>query len=51
MDPKGTSSFFPLASWQPENTVNIRAPFTGSTEAVIKSRVLLPMSRWLGGSL
>ena len=44
------SSFF-LASWQPENTVNIRAPFTGSTEAVTKSRVLLPMSRWLGGSL
>ena len=45
------SSFFLLASWQPENTVNIRAPFTGSTEAVIKSRFLLPMSRWLGGSL
>ena len=44
------SSFFLLASWQPENTVNIRAPFTGSTEAVIKSRLLLPMSRWLGGS-
>ena len=45
------SSFFLLASWQPENTVNIRAPFTGSTEAVIKSRFLLPMSRWLGGSV
>ena len=45
------SSFFLLASWQPENTVNLCERFTGSKEAVIKSRFLLPMSRWLGGSL
>ena len=51
IDPKGTSSFFFPTSWRPENTVNICEPFTGSTEAVTKSCFLLPMSRWLGGSL